>query len=186
MPGIGNVISFPGLVRSWISEKNLLQSLWQTSIIVFFWHPQISIAVPPHQRSLSLQPMETITEKPQLDTRQKPTNGRESAQIHRFPSQMLHVWLREHWERMGGNTIGAGIPGDLLWTVSHGNGCTNKTGTMDTLTWQGDHFMASHPYSENCRELMTSGKRRISLSRDGSLYWFFNAELSVWKPCTCK
>lgn len=143
MPGIGNVTSFPGLARSWISEKNLLQSLWQTSIIVFFWHPQISIAVPPHQRSLSLQPMETITEKTQKngDTRQKTTNGRESAQIHRFPSQILHVWLREHRERMGGNTIGAGIPGDLLWTVSHGNGCTNKSGTMtismDTLTWKG-------------------------------------------------
>jgi hypothetical protein len=58
--------------------------------------------------------------------------------------------------------------------------------SMDTVTWKGDNFMPSHPYPENYMELMTAGKRRVSLSRDRPLYLFSNAELSASKPYTRK
>lgn len=72
MPGIRNRINYSGQVR--ILKETPLLPLYQTSIIpncILNLHSEISVALSLHQRNVSLQQVETITKKLQLDIMQQ-------------------------------------------------------------------------------------------------------------------
>lgn len=106
--------------------------------------PQVSIASTPHQGSLSLYQMETITE----------SYTRHNAEINRSggsrPTDYIaHLCIRKHHRRGGGKIERVRHQEVCCSNVSFRKGSTNKPGIV---TWKGINILGPHFYLKNCRK----------------------------------
>lgn len=117
---------------------------------------QLSLAVSPHQRSISVRQMETITETHNWTQCSAQWNLGSPAPKDASTPQLLHPRLREH------HNGGVGDPqsqntGVYCETVSLRNGCTSQNRTLalstDMLTQKGKVFVGTHPQIRNYRKL---------------------------------
>ena len=166
MPDPGNLTRFQELLISWILKNTPAMWLEQYNSLLhctsYLYTHEVQLPSLINEASLCIKwrpAQKTILDTVQRSPHQGSPRLSEYTRIH----TSLHLWLREHHRQKGlERWLRARTPGRLLLNSLSQKWLHNKTGLV---TWKGINTLGPQLYIKNYRELVTIGRRRISLSQ---------------------